>query len=94
MRFQQSVKFERQNRSTEGSLKLKRSVDMTSSGKNGLNVRTDAIQMGQDQVSGRVSFLCWLAAPIGMFHGKGSLEMLENQVPGTCDWKKSNCFLL
>ena len=31
-----------QNRSTEGCSKLKRSVDMTSSGKNGLNIRTNA----------------------------------------------------
>ena len=30
------------NRSTEGCSKLKRSVDMTSSGKNGLNIRTNA----------------------------------------------------
>ena len=30
----------KQNRSTEGCSKLKRSVDMTSSGKNGLNIRT------------------------------------------------------
>ena len=32
----------KQNRSTEGFSKLKRSVDMTSSGKNGLNIRTYA----------------------------------------------------
>ena len=32
----------RQNRSTEGCSKLKRSVDMTSSGQNGLNIRTKA----------------------------------------------------
>ena len=31
-----------QNRSTEGCSNLKRSVDMTSSGKNGLNIRTNA----------------------------------------------------
>ena len=31
-----------QNRSTEGCSKLIRSVDMTSSGKNGLNIRTNA----------------------------------------------------
>ena len=31
-----------QNRSAEGCSKLKRSVDMTSSGKNGLNIRTNA----------------------------------------------------
>ena len=30
------------NRSTEGYSKLKRSVDMTSSGKNGLKIRTNA----------------------------------------------------
>ena len=33
----------KQYRSTEGCSKLKRSVDMTSSGKNGLSVRTNAI---------------------------------------------------
>ena len=33
---------EKQNRSTEGYSKLKRSVDMTSSRKNGLNIRTNA----------------------------------------------------
>ena len=32
----------KQNRSTEGCSNLKRSVDMTSSGKNGLNIRTNA----------------------------------------------------
>ena len=32
----------KQNRSTEGCSKLTRSVDMTSSGKNGLNIRTNA----------------------------------------------------
>ena len=43
---------------------------MTSSGKNGLNIRTNAIpKMGQDQVSGGVSVLCWLAAPVAMFYG-------------------------
>ena len=26
-------------------------------------------QMGQDQVSGGVSVLCWLAAPVEMLHG-------------------------
>ena len=35
-------KHEEQNRSTEGWSKLKRSVDMTSLGKNGLNIRTNA----------------------------------------------------
>ena len=46
-------------------------VDMTSLGKNGLNIRTNASrpQKGQDQVSGGVSVLCWLAAPVTMFYG-------------------------
>ena len=35
-------KTHKQNRSTEGCSTLKRSVDMTSSGKNGLNIRTNA----------------------------------------------------
>ena len=26
-------------------------------------------QMGQDQVPGGVSVLCWLVAPVGMFYG-------------------------
>ena len=34
--------IEGQNRSTEACSKLKRSEDMTSSGKNGLNIRTNA----------------------------------------------------
>ena len=34
--------YDKQNRSTEGCSKLKRSVDMTSSGKNDLNIRTNA----------------------------------------------------
>ena len=42
--LQQTVRQNRakQNRSTEGCSKLKRSVDMTSSGMNGLNIRTNA----------------------------------------------------
>ena len=53
----------KQNRSTEECSKLKRFVDMTRSGKNGLNIRTNASpKMGQDQVSGEVSVLCMLAS--------------------------------
>ena len=40
--FLDSQMSNKQNRSTEGCSKLKRSVDMTSSGKNGLNIRTNA----------------------------------------------------
>ena len=53
-----------QNRSTEGCSKLKRSVDMTISGK--IQVST-LEQMGQDQVSGGVSVLClmiYLNSPV------------------------------
>ena len=50
---------------------------MTSSGKNGLNIRTNASpKWGQDQVSGGVSVLCWLAAPVAMFY--------ENIVDAKC----------
>ena len=38
--------LERQFRSTEGCSKLKRSVDMTSSGKNCINIRTNTIPNG------------------------------------------------
>ena len=34
--------------------------------------------MGQDQVSGGVSVLCWLAAPVAMFHG--NLSKFGNKV--------------
>ena len=37
-----TIWFKKQNRSTEGCSKLKRSVDMTRSGKNGLNIRKNA----------------------------------------------------
>ena len=41
MRFSKiHLQYDKQNRSTEGCSRLKRSVDMTSSGKNGLNIRT------------------------------------------------------
>ena len=81
----------KQNRSTEGCSKLKRSVDMTSSGKNGLNIRKNASpkwdrtkcksQIGQDQMFGGVSGLCWLAAPVAMFYGNlQNLTIRSNSV--------------
>ena len=43
---------------------------MTSSGKNGLNIRTNASpKWDRTRLSGGVSVLCWLAAPVAMFHG-------------------------
>ena len=44
----------KQNRGTERCSKLKRSVDMTSSGR----IVSTLEQMGQDQVSGRINVLC------------------------------------
>ena len=43
---------------------------MTSSGKNGLNIRTNASpKWDRTRWSGGVSVLCWLAAPVAMFYG-------------------------
>ena len=41
--------------------------------------------MGQDQVSGGVSVLCWLAAPVAMFHGN-----LQNSIIKSISVLKSN----
>ena len=44
---------------------IQKSGDKTSSGKIGLDIRTYASpKVGQDQVSGGVSVLCWHAAPV------------------------------
>ena len=48
-----------------GVFEIQRSGDKTSSGEIGLDIRTHAIpKVGQDQVSGGVSVLCWHAAPV------------------------------
>ena len=44
----QGNSINRQNRSTEGFSKIERSVDMTRSGTNGLNIRTNAREKGRD----------------------------------------------
>ena len=47
-----------------GVFEIQRSGDKTSSGEIGLDIRTHASpKVGQDQVSGGVSVLCWHAAP-------------------------------
>ena len=47
--------------------------------KNGLNIRTNASpKWDRTQVSGGVSVLCWLAAPVAMFHG--NLPKFGNKV--------------
>ena len=58
----------KQKRSTEGYSKLKKSGYKTSSGEIGLDIRTHAsLKVGQDQVSGGVSVLCWHAAPVSFY---------------------------
>ena len=48
-----------------GVFEIQRSGDKTSSGEIGLDIRTRASpKVGQDQVSGGVSVLCWHAAPV------------------------------
>ena len=48
-----------------GVFEIQRSGDKTSSGEIGLDIRTHASpKVGQDQVSGVVSVLCWHAAPV------------------------------
>ena len=48
-----------------GMFEIQKSGDKTSSGEIGLDIRTHASpKVGQDQVSGGVSVLCWHAAPV------------------------------
>ena len=48
-----------------GVFEIQRSGDKTISGEIGLDIRTHASpKVGQDQVSGGVSVLCWHAAPV------------------------------
>ena len=48
-----------------GVFEIQKSGDKTSSGEIGLEIRTHASpKVGQDQVSGGVSVLCWHAAPV------------------------------
>ena len=35
--------------------------------------------MGQDQVSGGVSVLCWLAAPVAMFYGNLQKSVIRSK---------------
>ena len=37
-------------------------------------------QMGQDQVSGGVSVLCWLAAPVAMFYGNLQSSVIRSKI--------------
>ena len=50
---------------TKSVFTSEQSGDKTSSGEIGLDIRTHASpKVGQDQVSGGVSVLCWHAAPV------------------------------
>ena len=53
--------FETKNKNTKFQ---ERSVDMTTSKRNCLNIRTNASPKWD-----RTSVLCWLAAPVAMFYG-------------------------
>ena len=58
MRLKQKKKY-------RGVFETQKSRNKTSSGDIGLNIRTLASpKVGQDQVSGGVSVLCWHAAPV------------------------------
>ena len=49
----------------QGVFEIQKSGDKTSSGEIGLDIRTHASpKVGQDQVSGGVSVLCWHTAPV------------------------------
>ena len=52
-----------------GMFETQKSGNKTSSGEICLDIRTHASpKVGQDQVSGGVSVLCWHAAPLQMFY--------------------------
>ena len=55
----------KQKEKYRGMFETQKSRNKTSSGDIGLNIRTLASpKVGQDQVSGGVSVLCWHAAPV------------------------------
>ena len=55
----------KQKQKYRGMFETQKSRNKTSSGDIGLNIRTLASpKVGQDQVSGGVSVLCWHAAPV------------------------------
>ena len=60
-----NVKFTKAKEKYRGVFEIQKSGDKTSSGEIGLDIRTHASpKVGQDQVSGGVSVLCWHAAPV------------------------------
>ena len=80
---------------------------MTSSGENGLNIRTNASpKMGHYQVSGGVSVLCWLAEPVAMFYGNvhnsvirsksvlKSGSVINSQISVMCDQLRVSLYMV
>ena len=64
-----------------GMIETQKSGDKTSSGEIGLNIRTLASpKVGQDQVSGGVSVLCWHAAPVANVIWKPFVIRFGNKV--------------
>ena len=51
-------------------------------------------QMGQDQVSGGVSVLCWLAAPVAMFYGnlQNSVIRSKSVLKSSSVWSRMKMF--
>ena len=64
-------------------LKTQKFGNKKSSGEIGLNIRTHASQIvGQDQMSGGESILCWYAAPVANF----SMETSRNKIKSQIRW--------
>ena len=63
--------------------KIQKSGDKTSSGEIGLDIRTHASpKVGQDQVSGGVSVLCWHATPVAYVLWKPRVIKLVESLSG------------
>ena len=67
-----------------GMFEIQKSGDKTSSGEIGLDIRTHASpKVGQDQVSGGVSVLCWHAAPVRYCKYKGWVSYFSAFIRGS-----------
>ena len=74
-----------------GVFEIQKSGDKTSSGEIGLDIRTHASpKVGQDQVSGGVSVLCWHAAPVAYGNlvqlGKKSNSVIRSRSVMVKNW--------
>ena len=71
---------------------IQKSGDKTSSGEIGLDIRTHASpKVGQDQVSGGVSVICWHAAPVANvlwkpYTGKKSNSVIRSRSVMVKNW--------